>query len=100
MSIVLGETRSLAEEWTYRYLAAARAWATTEPAIAERIGGDPVAEVAPLEAVTQAPGPTTSEVRRWAVAVGIEVPDRGRLRPEIWRAWSDAHQQYVTERLN
>ena len=34
--IVFCETRQLAEEWTYRYLAAAHAWATTELALAER----------------------------------------------------------------
>ena len=27
------ETRALAEEWTYRYLAAAHAWADAEPAV-------------------------------------------------------------------
>ncbi|MGY1545803.1 Eco57I restriction-modification methylase domain-containing protein [Streptomyces sp. MN6] len=32
-------------------------------------------------------GPTTSEVRAWARARGIDVPDRGRLRPEVWDAW-------------
>jgi hypothetical protein len=32
------ETRGLAEEWTYRYLAAAHAWASTERAAIERIG--------------------------------------------------------------
>jgi hypothetical protein len=31
------ETRGLAEEWTYRYLAAAHAWASAEPAAIERI---------------------------------------------------------------
>jgi hypothetical protein len=40
--IVFCETRQLAEEWTYRFLAAARAWAETEAAVAERpeIGGE------------------------------------------------------------
>jgi hypothetical protein len=32
--IVFGETRQLAQEWTYRYLAAAHAWASTELTIA------------------------------------------------------------------
>jgi ERCC4 domain len=36
--IVFCETRALAEEWTYRYLAAACEWASMEPAAAERIG--------------------------------------------------------------
>src|ERR1700674_1163757 len=36
--IVFCETRGLAEEWTYRYLAAAHAWASAEPAAIEHIG--------------------------------------------------------------
>jgi ERCC4 domain len=42
--IVFCETRGLAEEWTYRYLAAAQAWAVAEPAAIERIGAWPTAE--------------------------------------------------------
>jgi hypothetical protein len=38
VSIQFCENRSLAEEWTYRYLAAAHAWATTEAAAIQRIG--------------------------------------------------------------
>lgn len=88
--IVFAETRQLAEEWTYRYLAAAHAWASTEHALAERIGAD---TVAPATSTTPAaPEPTTSEVRAWARTNGITVPDRGRLRPEVWQAWRDAHQ--------
>ena len=34
--VVFCETQSLAEEWTYRYLAAAWQWATTEPAAQAR----------------------------------------------------------------
>jgi hypothetical protein len=36
--IVFCETRKLAEEWTYRYLAAAVTWAETEPLAMHRIG--------------------------------------------------------------
>ncbi|MEU1907442.1 Eco57I restriction-modification methylase domain-containing protein [Streptomyces hygroscopicus] len=32
-------------------------------------------------------GPAASEVRAWARANGIDVPARGRLRPEVWDAW-------------
>ena len=40
--IVFCETRTLAEEWTYRYLAAAQPWADTEPDALARIdGADP-----------------------------------------------------------
>jgi ERCC4 domain len=38
VSIVFCETRKLAEEWTYRWLAAALTWARTEPAALARIG--------------------------------------------------------------
>lgn len=37
VAIVFCEIRPLAEEWTYRFLAAAHAWATTEHAALQRI---------------------------------------------------------------
>jgi hypothetical protein len=84
--IVFCENRKLAEEWTYRYLAAAYAWAETElPAVARiGAGGDGEAGDVP------APAPSTAEVRAWARANGLDVPDRGRLRPEIHQAWRAA----------
>lgn len=80
--IVFCETRRLAEEWTYRYLAGAHAWAATEPAAQARAGvsGSDL-DTAP------AAEPSTAEVRRWARSEGLAVSDRGRLRPEIWAAW-------------
>jgi ERCC4 domain/Lsr2 len=85
--IVFCETRALAEEWTYRFLAAAHTWVAGERAAADRIGTD-----APeLEAAPAAPAPSTSEVRAWARANSIPVPDRGRLRPDVWDAWHAAH---------
>lgn len=87
--IVYAESRTLSEEWTYRYLAAAHVWATDELALAERAGADAVQpETATAPA---APEPTTSEVRAWARTAGMTVPDRGRLRPDIWAAWHAAH---------
>jgi len=84
--IVFCETRKLAEEWTYRYLAAAHTWAETEVLALARIGaGDHGTDAAPLE-----PAPSTAEVRAWARANGLVVPDRGRLRPEIHHAWRHA----------
>ncbi len=38
--IVCCETRKLAEEWTYRFLAAALAWAETDDAASNRMGVD------------------------------------------------------------
>ncbi len=77
--IVYCDTRKLAEEWTYRYLAAARSWAQDELPALIRIGaGD-----APLAKAS------TSEIRAWARDNGFAVADRGRLRPEIRQAWED-----------
>ena len=84
--IVFAENRKLAEQWTYRYLAAAQSWAEAEAAAVVRIGAgeDGGAAGAP------APAPSTAEVRAWARANGLDVPDRGRLRPEIHQAWRAA----------
>jgi ERCC4 domain-containing protein len=87
--IVFCETRTLAEQWTYRYLAAAWSWASNEAAAVDRIGADTSAD--DLVAAPAAPEPTTAEVRAWARANDLPVPDRGRLRPEIWEAWRAAH---------
>lgn len=84
--IVFCETRKLAEEWTYRYLAAARHWAAAEGATVARIGiGESGAVGGPAR-----PDPSTAEVRAWARSTGLEVPAAGRLRPEIFRASRDA----------
>jgi hypothetical protein len=91
--VVFCGNRQLAEEWTYRFLAAARAWADTEIASIERL--TPVAaatattELAPAP---EAPEPSTAEVRAWARAAGLAVTDRGRLQPGIWAAWRAAHR--------
>jgi hypothetical protein len=86
--IVFCETRALAEQWTYRFLAAAYAWAVDEPGAVARLGAPVLSEIA---SAPLAPGPSTAEVRAWARITGLEVPDRGRLRPEIWQAWHAAH---------
>jgi len=85
--IIFCETRQLAEEWTYRYLAAARTWAHTETAAIARIG-PPAAAVEPAESAP--PDPPARELRAWARTNGLTVPDRGRLRPEILTAWRAA----------
>jgi len=35
-------------------------------------------------------GATTSVIRAWARTNGIEVPDRGRLKPDVVQAWKSA----------
>lgn len=86
--IVFCDNRRLAEEWTYRYLAAARTWAAAEGAALERIG----LAAAPVP-LTPAPvgEPTTAEIRSWARGAGLAVADRGRLRPEVLAAYHAAH---------
>jgi ERCC4-type nuclease len=91
--IVFCETRALAEEWTYRYLAAAKTWADAERATMDRVGLDPGENEDGTAAAPVAPAPSTAEVRAWARANGIQVPDRGRLRPEVHQAWQDAHRE-------
>jgi hypothetical protein len=51
--IVFCETRQLAEEWTYRFLAAAHAWAGTETASIERL--TPLAAAAATAEFAHAP---------------------------------------------
>jgi hypothetical protein len=100
--IVFCETRKLAEEWTYRYLAAARTWASDEERAVVRMGvddGAPAAgppapaptAAAPESPVAKASAVPTAEVRAWARAQGLIVADRGRLRPEVVAAWRAAH---------
>ena len=81
--IVFCETRSLAEEWTYRYLAAAHTWATTEPVAIERIGQQPTPR--PIIEVKARPSP--AEIRDWARRNDLDVPDRGRISTSIRQAW-------------
>ena len=87
VAIVFCETRQLAEEWTYRYLAAAYQWATTEPAAVEHIASSPALVMKP-----PASGPPAAEVRSWARANSISVPERGRLPARVQAAWFAAHR--------
>jgi hypothetical protein len=90
VAIAFCENRQLAEEWTYRFLAAAHAWAITEDAALQRISPLRIRRHRPPSG-SRSPGPSTAEVRAWAREVGLPVPDRGRLRPDIWQAWHDAN---------
>ena len=84
--VVFCETRALAEEWTYRFLGAALVELGNEASVQERF--EQLVEAGEL-----APRPpSTAEVRAWAVAEGLPVSDRGRLRPEIWAAFEAARR--------
>jgi hypothetical protein len=95
--IVFCETRPLAEEWTYRFLAAARAWAETEAAVSGRMPVEGDLGAAPVASAQ--PGPSSAEVRAWAGVEGIAVPARGKLGREVWDAWHAAHPDPSPERL-
>ncbi|HTU28349.1 MAG TPA: histone-like nucleoid-structuring protein Lsr2 [Solirubrobacteraceae bacterium] len=86
--IVYCESRKLAEEWTYRYLAAASAWARQEAPARARIGSGGLDTLA---AAPSAPSPSSAELRAWARANGIAVSDRGRISQDVCEAWSRAH---------
>ena len=98
--IVFAETRPLAQEWTYRFLAAAahevalesaghRSFAELEPAGPLPPPATRTGRRRPRSA--PAGRADTSRVRAWALEQGMEVADRGRLRPEVWTAWEAAH---------
>ncbi|GEP32782.1 hypothetical protein NSZ01_05500 [Nocardioides szechwanensis] len=82
--IVFCETRKLAQEWTYRFLGAARV------GLAEEMVGDLA-----LRAVQAAPPlapapPTPAAVRRWASAHDIVVSDRGRIPAAVMDQYLEA----------
>lgn len=81
--LFFAETRALAEEWTYRFLAAGLAELEVERAGAA-VDLPPAGPAPPREA-------STAQVRAWALRAGLSVSDRGRLRPEVWEAYRTAH---------
>jgi len=83
--VMFCETRPLAQEWTYRFLGAASVELGSHGA-ADLFAADlrPAGDLVPAE-------PTTAEVRAWAVAAGLPVSDRGRLKPHVWDAYRAAH---------
>jgi hypothetical protein len=79
------ETRKLAQEWTYRFLAAA--WVA---AAEEDHGIAAVADLAAAPVLAPVPA-TTAEIRAWAVLNGYVVSDRGRVPIEVVAAHQRAH---------
>ncbi len=79
--IVHCETRKLAEEWTFRYLAAAHVWACQESAARARAGTleEPATASGPA-----APALSDTELREWARQSCMAVSDRGRVSRGIF----------------
>jgi hypothetical protein len=82
--IMFLETRQLAQEWTYRFLAGAQAAAEDEhggeAAVRELVVAPPLAPA----------DPTPAQVRAWAQEQGLPVSDRGRVRRELVEAYCAA----------
>ena len=83
--VFFAETRPLAEEWTYRFLAAAVSESVADERVEQRLG-DLVAagELAPAP-------PTPAQLRAWAASQGIEVSSRGRVPRSVVVAYEAAH---------
>lgn len=82
--IFFADTRALAEQWTYRFLAASLAELEADAPASARIEE--------LPGVSQpAREPTVADMRAWALASGWSVSDRGRLRPEVVAAYRAEH---------
>ena len=82
--IVFCETRKLAQEWTYRFLAAAQVGLAEE-----EIGFDLIDGLAPAGELP-AVEPTAAEIRLWATQHGHHVSDRGRIPAEVKAAFLQA----------
>ncbi|MFK5634106.1 MULTISPECIES: histone-like nucleoid-structuring protein Lsr2 [unclassified Ornithinimicrobium] len=78
--IVFCETRALAQEWTYRFLAATLVHVGEDTHAAHEAG--PMPSAAP---------PSTAAVRAWARTQGLEVSDRGRISRQVLEAFDRRH---------
>lgn len=88
--IVFCDSRKLAQEWTYRFLAAARV------GLSEEMVGD--LALRGLEAAPPlAPAPPSpADVRRWATTNNIPVSDRGRIPAAVMGQYLEARARGET----
>lgn len=82
--IIFAENRRLAQEWTYRFLAAAREELRMATPTAEAISMMAAGNPAPPAATT------AREIRDWAREHGWTVSDRGRIPAEVRRAFEES----------
>lgn len=82
--IIFCDTRKLAQEWTYRFLAAARVGLAEE-----QVGDLAVRGLQPAPRLAPAP-PSPAAVRRWAGEQGLMVSDRGRIPAAVMQAFLEA----------
>ncbi len=79
--IMFCETRKLAQEWTYRFLAAALTAAELDEYGAATVAG--LSEALPLPPRD----PTPAEIRVWAAAQGIQVSPNGKVPTKVRAAF-------------
>lgn len=79
--ILFCETRALAQEWTYRFLAASLQEASDEAGGTTRIAD-----------LASAKPPSTSQIRAWATEAGYAVSPRGRIAAEVMAAYEQRHE--------
>ncbi len=79
--ILFCETRALAQEWTYRFLAA-----SVQEALDERGGLTRMSELSPARA------PSAAQVRIWARGQGYAVSSRGRISAEVMASFERRSQ--------
>ncbi|CAN5170603.1 hypothetical protein BH09ACT12_BH09ACT12_16110 [soil metagenome] len=87
------ETRKLAAEWTYRFLAAA-----SSVSLEDEHGAGVVSTLASPPPLVPAPA-TPAEIRAWAADNGYQVSDRGRVRREVAEAFARAQALQPTRIL-
>ena len=84
LPIVFCETRKLAQEWAYRFLAAA-----VRGVAEEVVGSDAVGALAAGGALPRVE-PTAAELRVWAAVNGFAVSDKGRVPRAVREAYDAA----------
>jgi hypothetical protein len=82
--IVFCETRKLAQEWTYRFLAAAQV------GLSEEMIGDLAVRALEAAPALAPPPPAPVDVRRWAFANDIVVSGRGRIPSAVMDRYLEA----------
>lgn len=89
--IVFTDNRKLAQEWVYRFLAAA--------VVAAEVDGFGAEAVADFTAAAPPPPrePTPAELRAWALANGFDVSPKGRVPANVRKAWEQRGVGDVTQ---
>ena len=83
--VFFAETRPLAEEWTYRFLAAAVSESVADSRVEQRLSDLVTAGELPARPATRA------DIRAWAAEQGLVVAAKGRVPAPVLAAYAAAH---------